>query len=26
VTTGHWAACHLHDAGPTFPLAKPAGM
>jgi oligopeptide/dipeptide ABC transporter ATP-binding protein len=26
VTAGHWAACHLHDAGPTFPLAKPAGM
>jgi peptide/nickel transport system ATP-binding protein/oligopeptide transport system ATP-binding protein len=24
VTGGHWAACHLHDAGPTFPLAKPA--
>jgi peptide/nickel transport system ATP-binding protein/oligopeptide transport system ATP-binding protein len=23
VTAGHWAACHLHDAGPTFPLAKP---
>ncbi len=21
----HWAACHLHDAGVTFPLAKPAG-
>ena len=20
----HWAACHLHDAGPTFPLAKPS--
>ena len=24
VTPGHLAACHLHDAGPTFPLAKPA--
>jgi oligopeptide transport system ATP-binding protein len=24
VTAGHWAACHLHDAGPTFALAKPA--
>jgi oligopeptide/dipeptide ABC transporter ATP-binding protein len=23
VTPGHWAACHLHDGGPTFPLAKP---
>jgi peptide/nickel transport system ATP-binding protein len=22
---GHWAACHLHDGGVTFPLAKPAG-
>jgi oligopeptide/dipeptide ABC transporter ATP-binding protein len=21
----HWAACHLHDNGVTFPLAKPAG-
>jgi oligopeptide/dipeptide ABC transporter ATP-binding protein len=21
----HWAACHLHDSGMTFPLAKPAG-
>jgi peptide/nickel transport system ATP-binding protein/oligopeptide transport system ATP-binding protein len=21
----HWAACHLHDGGLTFPLAKPAG-
>lgn len=20
---GHWAACHLHDAGITLPLAKP---
>ena len=20
---GHWAACHLHDAGVTWPLAKP---
>jgi oligopeptide/dipeptide ABC transporter ATP-binding protein len=24
VTPGHWAACHLHDGGVTFPLAKPA--
>jgi peptide/nickel transport system ATP-binding protein/oligopeptide transport system ATP-binding protein len=24
VVPGHWAACHLHDAGVTFPLAKPA--
>jgi peptide/nickel transport system ATP-binding protein/oligopeptide transport system ATP-binding protein len=23
VMPGHWAACHLHDAGPTWPLAKP---
>jgi peptide/nickel transport system ATP-binding protein len=23
VTPGHWASCHLHDAGPTFPLAAP---
>jgi len=22
---GHWAACHLHDAGLRFPLEKPAG-
>jgi oligopeptide/dipeptide ABC transporter ATP-binding protein len=21
----HWAACHLHDNGVTFPLARPAG-
>jgi oligopeptide/dipeptide ABC transporter ATP-binding protein len=21
----HWAACHLHDGGVVFPLAKPAG-
>ena len=21
----HWAACHLHDRGVVFPLAKPAG-
>jgi len=21
---GHWAACHLHDGGVRFPLAKPA--
>jgi peptide/nickel transport system ATP-binding protein/oligopeptide transport system ATP-binding protein len=25
VNPGHWAACHLHDAGVRFPLAKPAG-
>jgi oligopeptide/dipeptide ABC transporter ATP-binding protein len=25
VKPGHWAACHLHDAGVRFPLAKPAG-
>ncbi len=24
VTPGHVAACHLHDAGPKLPLAKPA--
>lgn len=24
VTHDHWAACHLHDGGPTLPLAKPA--
>ena len=24
VTPDHWAACHLHDAGPALPLAKPA--
>jgi peptide/nickel transport system ATP-binding protein/oligopeptide transport system ATP-binding protein len=23
VTPDHWAACHLHDAGPALPLAKP---
>ena len=23
VTPGHWASCHLHDAGPTLPLAPP---
>jgi oligopeptide/dipeptide ABC transporter ATP-binding protein len=23
VTSGHWASCHLHDAGPTLPLALP---
>jgi peptide/nickel transport system ATP-binding protein/oligopeptide transport system ATP-binding protein len=26
VMAGHWAACHLHDAGPTFPLARPASV
>ena len=25
VKPGHWTACHLHDAGVRFPLAKPAG-
>ncbi len=25
VMPGHMAACHLHDGGVTFPLAKPAG-
>jgi oligopeptide/dipeptide ABC transporter ATP-binding protein len=25
VTAGHWASCHLHDAGPTLPLARPRG-
>ncbi len=25
VLPGHWAACHLHDAGPRLPLAPPAG-
>jgi oligopeptide/dipeptide ABC transporter ATP-binding protein len=24
VKAKHWAACHLHDTGVTFPLAKPA--
>jgi peptide/nickel transport system ATP-binding protein/oligopeptide transport system ATP-binding protein len=24
VRPGHWAACHLHDAGVTLPLARPA--
>ena len=24
ISPGHVAACHLHDAGPTIPLAKPA--
>ena len=22
VVPGHWASCHLHDAGVRFPLAK----
>jgi peptide/nickel transport system ATP-binding protein/oligopeptide transport system ATP-binding protein len=26
VTPGHWASCHLHDAGPTLPLALPKGV
>jgi len=25
VKPGHWTACHLHDGGVRFPLAKPAG-
>jgi oligopeptide/dipeptide ABC transporter ATP-binding protein len=25
VKPGHWASCHLHDAGVSYPLAKPAG-
>jgi oligopeptide/dipeptide ABC transporter ATP-binding protein len=25
VQPGHWASCHLHDAGVRHPLAKPAG-
>ena len=25
VAPGHWAACHLHDSGVVFPLARPAG-
>ena len=25
VTPGHWASCHLHDAGPAIPLAAPRG-
>jgi oligopeptide/dipeptide ABC transporter ATP-binding protein len=25
VTPGHWASCHLHDAGPLFPPATPKG-
>ncbi|MGI9332955.1 MAG: ABC transporter ATP-binding protein [Gammaproteobacteria bacterium] len=24
VESGHWASCHLHDAGVSVPLAKPA--
>ena len=24
VKPSHWAACHLHDSGVTFPLARPA--
>jgi oligopeptide/dipeptide ABC transporter ATP-binding protein len=24
VTPGHWASCHLHDSGKTFPLRAPA--
>jgi peptide/nickel transport system ATP-binding protein/oligopeptide transport system ATP-binding protein len=26
VTPGHWASCHLHDAGPSLPLALPRGV
>jgi oligopeptide/dipeptide ABC transporter ATP-binding protein len=26
VVPGHWSACHLHDGGVTFPLAKPVTM
>jgi peptide/nickel transport system ATP-binding protein/oligopeptide transport system ATP-binding protein len=25
IVPGHWAACHLHDGGPLFPLAAPKG-
>jgi len=25
VNPGHWASCHLHDAGVKFPLASPGG-
>ena len=25
VVPGHLAACHLHDAGVRYPLAKPVG-
>ena len=25
VVPRHWAACHLHDAGPAVPLARPQG-
>jgi oligopeptide/dipeptide ABC transporter ATP-binding protein len=25
VMPGHWASCHLHDAGPQVPLARAAG-
>jgi hypothetical protein len=25
IQAGHWAACHLHDAGVRHPLGKPAG-
>jgi peptide/nickel transport system ATP-binding protein/oligopeptide transport system ATP-binding protein len=25
VVPRHWAACHLHDAGPALPLARPQG-
>ncbi len=24
VLPGHWASCHLHDAGVRLPLARPA--
>ena len=26
VMAGHWAACHLHDRGAAFPLAKPTSL
>ena len=26
VVPQHWASCHLHDAGPTVPLARPQGV
>ena len=25
VMPGHWASCHLHDGGVSFPLTRPAG-
>jgi len=26
ITPGHWASCHLHDAGPIVPLAAAKGI